>query len=198
MEESMEESNTRVIILNGPPLSGKDTLGKIASDSSDEFCLKSFKEPLTKILLDFYEITREQFEALYTREFKEEPSRLLNGKSPRSALIHVSENVIKPSFGKGIFGEMVVHDLERGKINLFTDGGFAEEIVALRRVVGSNNVVVVRIFGEGLSYEGDSRSYFEFDGVTNMVDIKRTDGDPLKTWLDICNEVGRMTDVLSK
>lgn len=192
------KSNTRVIILNGPPLSGKDTLGKLASYSSDKFCLKSFKEPLIRILLDFYEITRDQLEAIYTRELKEEPSALLNGKSPRQALIHVSENVIKPSFGRGVFGSILAHDLEEGKINLFTDGGFVEEVTELRRAVGRHKLVVVRIFGEGLSYEGDSRNYFEYDGVTNMVDITRTDGDPLKTWLDIYKEVGRMTDVLSK
>lgn len=71
----------------------------------------------------------------------------------------MSENVIKPSFGKDAFGKAFVNSLPEEGIVFVSDSGFPEELQPVIDHVGSDNVLVVRIQREGCSFEGDSRDY---------------------------------------
>lgn len=85
----------------------------------------------------------------------------LNGKdySKREFLIHMSENVIKPSFGKDAFGKAFVNSLPEDGIVFVSDSGFPEELQPVIEHVGEENVLVIRIQRESCSFEGDSRDY---------------------------------------
>ena len=59
-----------------------------------------------------YCISDAEWEELYTRENKEIPTPKLNGLSPRQAIIHMSEEVIKPNFGKDYIGKWIMRLME--------------------------------------------------------------------------------------
>lgn len=181
-----EEQNTtiqpnKVIIFNGPPHAGKDL--------ATEFCCAYFngthhslKTPLIKLTAASLGITVEEFLAHYddkcddkTHEesgcvwVKDLPMYQMNGEhlSKRQALIHVSENVIKPTFGDDIFGKLAANTLPEGVV-FFSDGGFPDEVQPLADKVGIDNILIVHIHRDGCTFEGDSRDYVDLDGVKTV------------------------------
>jgi hypothetical protein len=162
-------SNKLVVILNGPPASGKD----IAAHHLQRIGLatkKEFKHRLISITKAVYCLTDAQWEHLYTRENKEVKTPLLMGLSPREALIFVSEQIIKPAYGDDFFGIAAAQTLVEG-INVFSDGGFVPEVKALVGAVGYDNVLVIRMMREGCSFDNDSRSYLPDDLCRCVVDF---------------------------
>ena len=94
----------RVIILNGPPNIGKDTLGNNVQQLIG-WPRMEFKEALYRETASYYGVDLVTFAMLASgRTTKEVPMPTLGGLSPRQAMIHVSEEVIKPKFGKQFFG----------------------------------------------------------------------------------------------
>lgn len=165
-----------VVILNGPPFSGKDAGAEHLERLLPNAKKREFKSQLIRLTKVIHGISDEQWDELYTREKKELPSDLLDGMSPRQALIKVSEQVIKPNYGKDYFGKFAAKTLEEG-VNVFSDGGFVEEIVPVKDSVGEENTLVVRICREGCSFSGDSRSYLPDGTVNKMIDL-HNDGTP--------------------
>lgn len=165
----------RVVILNGPPGCGKDEGAKhIVSVLKGQgvpakHC--EFKETLFDITRSVYGVTLSGWNLIYTRENKERPSKLLDGLSPRQALIHISENIIKPNFGKDYFGVTAAKNLAEC-VNIFSDGGFVEELRPIISEVGADNVLVVRIHRPGHTFEGDSRSFIPEGLGTLVVDVQ--------------------------
>jgi hypothetical protein len=80
--------------------------------------------------------------------------------SRREAMIHVSENIIKPKKGLDYFGQSVAEEIEEGKNYALADGGFVEELEPIVQKVGKENVVIVQLTREGHDYSTDSRKYF--------------------------------------
>src|SRR5699024_1977279 len=100
----------------------------------------------------------------YTTEGKEFPRWELGGWSQRQALISVSEDVVRPTFGKDFWGKREARKLEErlgteGVLAVSEDSGFVEELIPLQKTFGETNVHLVRIHSEGCSFEGDSRDY---------------------------------------
>ena len=95
---------------------------------------------------------------------KDVPHRALMGMTPREAYIWYSEEVMKPKFGKDVFGKMFVQDNadKRGPI-FVSDSGFEEEAYAVVEHFGMNNVMLVRLHREGHDFSRDSRSHLNLD-----------------------------------
>lgn len=161
---------TKIFIFNSPPNSGKDVLAeavhsKLASDGVKS-SIKSFKERLIEITLAVYGVSEVEWRLLYTREGKETPYwKLRNSKrgewlTPRQALIHISEEVIKPQYGKDYFGRALADSIttEDGVV-LIPDGGFVEEVIPLIDKFGKDNVYRVSIIREGCDFNNDSRKH---------------------------------------
>lgn len=189
--KDFKDGTTGVIILNGPPLCGKDTIADkmIENDLAGDFFKLQYKDKLIKLTRVAYSLTEDQWDEIYTRDRKEVPTPLLWGRSPREALIHMSETVIKPAFGRDYFGKAAADNIQYNKVNVFSDGGFPEEIAPLIELVGVNHLVVVRLHADGCSYDGDSRSYFQDDGFTLTVDVERKEGYPDQTMNDVLDAV---------
>lgn len=147
----------KLLILNGPPGCGKDTIAAWFS-AHYKWNHVEFKSRLFAITRAVYNVSQLEWNQLYTRELKEKPTPLLNGKSPREALIFVSEHVIKPAYGKQFFGKELAKSLKDG-ISICSDGGFIDEVFPCSDLLGVGNVAVIAIEREGCSYSGDSRSY---------------------------------------
>lgn len=192
----------KVIIFNSPPRCGKG----VAAEAGIAYLQsvrkkaqhKSFKTPLIELTARFLGITVEEFLEDYDKTAKEVYEQYgLNlpsddgwwkdvklytiyekEYSKREALIHVSENVMKPVYGKSVFGITLANSLEDG-YNLISDGGFKEELAPVIEAVGIENVTVVRIHMEGRTFEGDSRSYIQedwFEGL-RIIDIDNVWGE---------------------
>lgn len=161
--------DTKIVILNAPPNAGKDLgaahLVEFFEAQGIPAKHMEFKESLFKLTKSAYGVDDQVWEQLYTRENKELPSYylVLNGHcvSPREALINTSEKVIKPMFGKQAFGIMAANQLREGAVNVFSDGGFNDEVSPLIDRVGRENILVIKMWRPNCSFAGDSRDYLD-------------------------------------
>lgn len=152
---------SRVVILNGPPGCGKDTIGAFAADDWG-FASLSFKQPMYAIAAATIGMTTEEFLQNYdNREWKEKLIPEWGNKSVRDLMIAVSETYIKPFYGDDYFGRNVAFNIKRMapfvRDYVITDGGFYSEVDAL--IKEDIEVYIVHMFREGCTFEGDSRNY---------------------------------------
>lgn len=161
-----------IISLNAPMSCGKDEMADYFVQKHGAVKME-LKELLTEIAVRSAGVTRTLWDALYTREYKEIPSPYLivNGfhVSPRQWMIHISENVMKPVFGKSVFGDALVNKIKELKLPIdsvivLSDGGFPEEAIPIIELVGVDGYRLVRIHrydeeGNEFGWGNDSRSY---------------------------------------
>jgi len=149
---------SKVVIFNAPKDSGKDFMVEQLSDILEH---RAFKTELYKNTSDYYGVDIETvIELASNRDTKEVPHNLFQGKSPRQALIHTSENVYKPKHGQDYYGKALVQGLDGGHYGV-SDGGFQSEFDTLTGLLGYQNVLLIRMFTQTSTFEGDSRRYIE-------------------------------------
>ncbi len=160
----------KVCIFNAPPRAGKDIAVRHCLGVFDQVNHLSFKTPLLEETFKLFGLTPDQIEAWDLLYDMSDGSGwvkdlilgwlVLDGVrySMRGALIHTSENVIKPTKGSDYFGLCVAESLSEG-LNLFSDGGFKEELQPLFDEVGVGNVFVIRVHRAGHDFSNDSRDY---------------------------------------
>lgn len=149
-----------VVVLNGPPGSGKDTIAKAFSEQFLAI-VESFKYDLYqyayKCVKEFISFAEFHMLCIH-RVLKNEPTDVLFGFSPRGFLIHVSEKIVKPIYGKDYFGKSFVGRIaDVNDLVIVTDGGFDAEI----DVFYNHGIdhVIVQVYRDGTSFDGDSRRY---------------------------------------
>ena len=171
----------KVILFNGPPRSGKDTVatrvwGDYLTNTKYEVEYERFSFPLKKGLAGFFDVPYDEFGNNIMEADKDLP-RLPNRKTYRQAQISFSEDWAKKFFGPNIFGELMVERIntfvagvESGGIPLILipDSGFIEELEPIVGAFGPSAVAVVKMFREGCTYEGDSRSYLSQERLDRM------------------------------
>jgi len=152
---------TKIILLNGPAKSGKDTIGgQLQFESPAHYALGKFAQPIRLWIQSTLRIT-----PLMLEREKDSPQELLSNMTIREAMIAYSEKFIKPLFGVDWFGKRLRHEFvgpTNAKIGVVTDSGFATEAQVLIDWFGAKNVFLVRLHREGTSFEGDSRGYISF------------------------------------
>lgn len=170
-----------IFILNGPPHCGKDTIAARLVDQIGAISTM-FKFDLYAALAERYGVSLARVTSICTnRDTKEYPTMMFHGKTPREALIHISEDILKPLHGKDYFGQCAKKRLQRilpdpfvdNKLIVFSDGGFEAEIAPLSEL---DDVVIVRLYGRG-TFENDSRDYVTNDDFT-YVDILLQENKP--------------------
>jgi chloramphenicol 3-O-phosphotransferase len=141
-----------VVLLNGPPGSGKDTLANALCDAYPGVVHMQFKEALYDLVQSHYAISRDM---IIDRKTKDTPLPAFNNMTPRDMMIHVAEHVIKVQFGPAYFAQTLARRLEFGTIAVVSDCGFDVEVETLSNVC---DVVLVRLTRPGCTYQGDSRT----------------------------------------
>ena len=164
-----------IIVLNAPPLSGKDDISTYLCDGRPNLHHEEVKELLFEVAVRTAGISRDLWDAMYTRRYKEIPSPYLMidgvNVSPRQWMIHCSEKVIKPLFGKSAFGKAAVEKLKQNYANdeviVFSDGGFPEEIRELsdHAYATGGEFFLARIHRKGYDWGNDSRNWLYLDGI---------------------------------
>jgi|GEM_PF-6261915 len=155
-----------VIILNGPPGSGKDLI-ETMMQKEDFLCQKlEFKGGIFDAFQALCEVADRgvlysDFMSTYNdRATKEEP--YTEGLTKRDIMIHISETCMKPLFGQDVFGEILVGQVNDCENYVITDGGFDREISYLIRKV-PHNVLIFNVYRDGKTFAGDSRSYVNME-----------------------------------
>jgi len=154
--------NHKILLLNGPASSGKDFIADILYKHFN--CRKAkFSKPLkdaTRALFLLHdEVALEAKKEEYTEAF-------FHNMTYRQMQIALSEDFLKPRFGKDIFGKLLLRQLHQPTNCSFTvvsDSGFVEEAATVRKHYGKKNVFVLRLEREGTNYAGDSRGYLNLD-----------------------------------
>ena len=173
-------SKKRVYLFNGAPNSGKDASAGIAKKIMGSGVIFSFKDKLYELTAKHFGVDLGLFKAMATdRDLKEvktnviahKPNTLFQkvmyfilslftviGISPREALIYVSEEIVKPKFGKTFFGDSLRDKILESKALEFfiPDSGFLEELKPL--IEAGLEVYLVRIHRDGCTFDGDSRT----------------------------------------
>lgn len=153
-------SNKKIVIFNAPGGAGKDSICKYMNKNLTYFTHLEIKAKLFELVKCISGISDQKWESIYTEELKEIPTPLLGGLSPRQFMIKVSEEVIKPNFGSDYFAQTAIKAL-KGGLNGFSDGGFYCELDEMIKVVGIENLLVVRIHRPGCNFDNDSRIHFD-------------------------------------
>ena len=183
----------KIIITNGPPRSGKDTMCGLIREgiTGHDLIPMSYKKTLYVGVARRYGLSVEAvFQMNADTLIKDEPSSIFGGLSVRQALIYESENVIKKKYGPQGVAIQTFKLLEeeygterlKNAVLYCSDGGFNSELQAAYDYfgIGVKDVYIVRLLREGCSFKGDSREYL------NLPDIAiSNDGtiDHLKTYL---------------
>lgn len=154
-----------IILISGPPGSGKDTIGGSLAESLEELPgvaarLDKFAGPLM--------VCASACGFSMIEDEKEKPNEDL-GVSRRQFQIWLSEEAMKLRFGKSVFGRMAGATLKRAPypasarpVAVFTDCGFVEEAEGLAESLDFEcSIVRIHLHRYGKTYVGDSRSDWE-------------------------------------
>jgi hypothetical protein len=159
----MYDKLPRVTFLNGPQQVGKDTLANLICSTDIRFRHLKMSKRLKDALLPFIPDRYGNFDS---QEFK---SSNLFGISVRQALISLSEDWAKPTFGAAIFGELLAHDMETiltyepSAKFIISDSRFAGECLPVIKLCGK--ALIVHIIREGYGWSDDSGSYIHLHEV---------------------------------
>lgn len=146
-----------ILICNGAPGSGKDAICEYLKTKN--FKHIEFKEQLFIDTINEFNVDEKWFFEGYTREQKDIPEERLGGKSRRTALIHTSENVYKKKYGNDYYGRQAANKMKPYGSYCISDGGFIEELSHIINKFGKDDILMIRLYRTGSSFEGDSRKY---------------------------------------
>ena len=171
------------VVLNGPPGCGKDTIVDRIVQTGHKYGRRSFvkhqfKDALYEHTARHFQIDLDQY-IHYARErnLKDSVSLAgLHGKTPREALIHVSEDIYKPRYGNDYFGKVEAASLREhagrlgGVINvIYPDGGFESELGPIESEL--DFLIIIRLHRDGFDFSNDSRDYLYLPDTEKRVSI---------------------------
>ncbi len=156
-----------LILLNGPPRSGKDEGAAFLYRKYNAHWFR-MSQPIKDALRAMFNMTEAQDKMC--EEKKDTKMEFLFDLSFREAQIAFSEVFAKEVFGISVFGHLAARKVAQSVSKLFvcSDSGFAQEAHPFIQLVGAKNVLVVRLHRRGCDFSRDSRSYINIDGATNI------------------------------
>ena len=180
----------KVVFVNGPPGSGKDTVGDIlCAHGSGRRLVQKFAHEVKERTHAAFRIVDERGRPVahdYFEKQKEVPLECFLGLSPRQAYIEFSERFYKQLFGQDVFGRLLAKRLEltllaaskkKGFAHVpdaftITDSGFEAEAVPIVEMFDAENCTLIRVHRKGHDFLGDSRSYIDLSSLgVKAVDV---------------------------
>lgn len=162
-----------IIGMNGPPRSGKDSIGKRLGQMLTE------RREIVPLILALSQPIRESVYALLGVQYAEEhyeankdlPQALFGGKSIRQVMIDLSEKFVKPLYGQDFWSrraDVSIHQWE-DTVTIITDFGFPPEREFFAGEYGLNCNLLVRLHRDGFDFRSDSRDYLL--SHANVIDV---------------------------
>ncbi|QFG06668.1 putative ATP-binding protein [Proteus phage Myduc] len=189
------------VILNGPPGCGKDTLANLQA-KKDSIIKRQFKDALYAHTAKYFNVGLDEFIHFASDRVLKDSLSLsgLHGRTPRQALIHVSEDIYKPRYGSDYFGKVEADNIRelKGRMDssftvIYPDGGFTDEVVAIEPEF--DVIVIVRLHRDGFDFSNDSRDYIYLpdNPKRTSIDLYLTDGqiehNSCELYLDVADKV---------
>lgn len=170
---------SKILLLNGPPGCGKDTIGEMLlfQYSNEAAPIQKFAAPIKDFFRrEYCNDDYDLFEWYERRENKDRPHEALMGKTPREIQIAYSELYAKPFHREDVWGRKLSVSAKRlfeegFKLIIVTDLGFSTEFRYLTNEFGAKNIGLLKIFREGKDFSNDSR------GFVSTGDIGLSPGD---------------------
>lgn len=163
-----------VVLVNGPPRSGKDHAARLLTGILDDAIRIGFADPLKRGTHASYGLTPDpidQFEVV-----KDQPREEFFGLTPRKAYIAHSEQYMKVMHGPRVFGLLFLAGMRRAgrRITIVPDSGFYDEALPVVEEVGPENVLLIRLHaeGRGKTFVGDSRGYIRLPSTVTQIDLE--------------------------
>ena len=174
----------RLILLNGPPRSGKDTAATAIIGANIPYFGRQapvrfgMAQHLKEATHALYGHPDRRFD--YYEETKDIPNADFFGLTPRQAYIAVSEKLMKPLHGEDVFGRIYVRRIKTlfATCIIAPDAGFAAEWNPVIAEYGAENLLLIQVYADkrGKTFKGDSRSYIHLPGVETRA--VTNDGEP--------------------
>lgn len=153
-----------VVVFNGPPRSGKDTVAQMLVEHMDSRIVKPVRQSSLSWPLRVLAYAMTSFKGEYDgpdyERFKLTRFPQFGDRLGRELMIDVSERFLKQCYGQTIMAHMfLARNAEFPGLNLIRDGGFQVEISTLIRAYGPRNVYVVQVVREDCDFNNDSREW---------------------------------------
>lgn len=178
----------KIILLNGCPSSGKDTIANYLVEKYDYKTI-AFKDQAFKDVYSYFNVSEEDYLKLYNdRSTKDKPTDLLQGYSPRRAMQYVVEKVNKPLLGKDYLAKYTLEFILKDMYNNYvvSDLGLEEEEQAVLSLLKEEQYKIIYINRDGFDFKNDTRSkrtYIDFtiDNNGSLDDLFQKVDNYLKT-----------------
>lgn len=163
-----------VIVVNGPPGSGKDEACRFLKLFGYKHF--SFKHHLFRETVKYFNVSLDWFLEGYDNRIVKEAQveKMLGNRTRREALIYVSEEIIKPNYGKDYFGKKSADEMQEYLSYCFSDGGFLEEILPIINKFGVEKLTLIQLTRQGCDFSSDSRRYISGELVEEFILGKET------------------------
>lgn len=182
----------KVIILNGPPYSGKDTgalhIGLMIAQEAPWLTPKhnKFSKGMKEAVHKLYGLFHSP-DVIDKQKMKDERFSDLLGQTPREAYIEMFK-FLQTLHGEDVLGRLMEQEMRRQAnivVHICSDGGRPDEIGPIIEYVGAKNVLIIEVSSAGCTFENDVRSFIgnkvkeKYPKVTvNRVENIKS-GDPL-------------------
>ena len=167
----MTMTKPKLILFNGPRHSGKDTAALYCEAELGAYHFK-MSGPIKAALRAMFSLSQDDVD--YLESIKTSSTDILFGESYVSSQISFSECWAKQRYGIHVFGLLAARHLTKAiqdnpdqKLYVCSDSGFDHEAKPLLKIFGKNTLLVT-IYRDGKTFEGDSRSYIDLPGVTRV------------------------------
>lgn len=174
-----------LLLLSGPPSSGKDTIAKFLYEqyhdhlNISQFVFERFSMPLKTSFSAISNTSHNDFYENSVYESKKDEIIPWLGCSYRQYQINLSEKHFKPLYGEDIFARLFVARLEgysKDATIVVPDLGFQIETDYLEKMDKALNlerVLIIRCHRPGYDFSNDSRSYI-YTNYFPSIDINNT------------------------
>ncbi len=169
----------KIILLNGPPSSGKDTaakhIRKLLTNDGERVALDRMSLPIKRAFAATMGLPIDEDGCVQPWESQKEIPIPDFGISYRQWQIDFSEDFLKP-YNATIFPVLLARRIERrfsrGIANLMVipDAGFQIEIETLYSIFPPADILLIRCHRPGFTFQGDSRHYVRAPKGTAVFD----------------------------
>lgn len=167
----------KIIFLNGPPRSGKDTAALAIEEALSSWGFLTIHEKFSwPNKAAFAAVWQRKLDCDFNVDYYEERKGEIVpeiGVSFRQFQIDFSEKFMKPLYGKDVFAHLLLQRIEgyraANTIFIVSDCGFQNEIDSVwnaQRFQG-RNMLLLRCTRPGTSFEGDSREMVDTEWFTS-------------------------------